>query len=1841
MQRLWQYIRAKLLRPSKWQRANMSRRLTFDLLEDRRLLAVNDFSIVPLWDGERKDGSGFTLINNAGGGAIAGINASVTHTTTTVHSGEGAYRIDTNTPIAQGNFDFVQTSLGATGFPPNYVDTRDLTHYELVSYWIRNETGAPFTLDLELKDYRDSGAHQAKWVQQVATTNQWIQIQAPLDFSQGWMVTGQPELARARALSLVIHADRGAAVNGSIYVDDLTLIEPGGPVNPASTSFDVLAERLAVRTFDALWGARDRTTGLLPTITSFQDIVALNSTAGLIKSLPGAIERDWITRAEGDAYIATVLQSLDQVLDHSTYLPARYLNRLSLEPAFKVEESSVDAALIYLSLFQYRSLPETSPALRAMADGVLARFDFGSFATAKGWRFAFNPNSQTFSSGTYDGYSTEVGVISLAAELAGQVDIATLYHSGVKRIAQASVNSASTYLVHEDAKFRAPFTQWLLPLFVDVSQRGLDNYPVAELASNPLANAIAYQRDVDDRLANVGRGNLLQSDAGDDFTGSNYEAYSVFNDYGRPALVMPWSLPFALLGDASAAGPALQQLLAADLHGPFGMVDSTYWNTGESLPYDIAARNDLWNSALSLMALNEYLFQDNEYLTSTPEVSAALDKVFTSQAVVTPAAQFLFRSTNLYSVSSYPSDFGSPFLPIYMDFGNGGHYFNGGLAGANVEFTHANDTTSVGYGRTSWKLPLIDPFSSTTPFVEFNIESAGPRDIPEVGNAHTLRFLARSDVNGQALRVNIFKSDFSNPTLTPSVVTLNQGWNEYTIGLPAGVKAADIRSVQFVITPKQPGLTTFWLDEIRLDTDGFDPLRLPQSFIPVAPAESIRDTSVYPAFSALYDNALAIIALLATGDAESRATALQITDALIATADTDGSYLNQRYSGHVFQGDNVLRGPFNGTIRTLGDNAWFGIALMHAYSNTGNVAYLNRAITISDWAETNLRAPAGGSNLGGYYFEIGNTTRSTEQNIDTFALNWQIQLKLAAVGDSRASTYEARALHAGNFVRSMYDPTAGAGGGKFWTGTPPGSNTPNTATVALDVQTWATLALPLSPTYANDPTIDWNRPIAWVEANLATTDGVLSGHKYTSGQVPASAVWFEGTGQVGAVHAALNNETQYAQTLGYLRFAQAMAPNGDGQGIIAASVVGLNDPLISGPIYDPRLHVGATSWLVFAEKRVNPFATGAAPNQAPINTVPATIETNEDSSISVTGISITDADALSNSVSVKLTVSHGTLTLATNIGAGLIAGQLSGNGSGTVTISAPLSVINTTLANSSGLTYLGNLDYNGSDILTVTSNDLGNTGPGGPFTDIDTVAITISSINDAPLLNITGSSRLADIAQDEIANNGTSVMAILASGAGGNPISDADSGALRGVAIVSADTAHGSWEFSTNSGSIWTPLGSVSTSNARLLSDAAATRLRFVPQSGYVTDLFNTNLPAIGFRAWDRTSGAEESLADTTTNGGATSFSTAIETATVRVLNPLFVVNGSTLTAQGSAGIDTIVYQQLSATTSIVQVNGFSQVFTTAQITAVVLDGRGGDDLFYGLFNIGLSESFIFTPGGMSSTGGIGVTATDMSTQVIYAEPIDSQTFAGSSGDEVAYVYPNAAIVTQGPLVTITVGIGQTILANTAGTDVAVLVESAGDDTFQGRINRSTFSSSTHAVEVNGFEQVYVFGASGNDTAEFFDGAADDVFYGLSSFSAMAGHGFFYEAIGFDSVEGHGSGGTDIAVFYDTAGNDTFQGRATRSVLVGTGYAIAIEEFDIVYALAFGGGTDSGELFDATGDDVLYAEGNVATLFYATGALIQLYNFDTITAHSTSGADIAVRKTIDYVLTLDGPWIVQ
>ncbi len=144
--------------------------------------------------------------------------------------------------------------------------------------------------------------------------------------------------------------------------------------------------------------------------------------------------------------------------------------------------------------------------------------------------------------------------------------------------------------------------------------------------------------------------------------------------------------------------------------------------------------------------------------------------------------------------------------------------------------------------------------------------------------------------------------------------------------------------------------------------------------------------------------------------------------------------------------------------------------------------------------------------------------------------------------------------------------------------------------------------------------------------------------------------------------------------------------------------------------------------------------TITAVNDAPVNTVPGPQSTNQNTPLIFSSgngnqISVADVDAGSADIRVTLTAANGTITLATTAGLSFTAGD--GTADATMTFDGTLTEVNTAM---NGMSFTPTMGFSGAATLTITSNDLGNTGTGGPLSDTDVVNIQVAtnvSIQDA------------------------------------------------------------------------------------------------------------------------------------------------------------------------------------------------------------------------------------------------------------------------------------------------------------------------------------------------------------------------------------------------------------------------------------------------------------------------------------------------------------------------------
>jgi hypothetical protein len=133
-------------------------------------------------------------------------------------------------------------------------------------------------------------------------------------------------------------------------------------------------------------------------------------------------------------------------------------------------------------------------------------------------------------------------------------------------------------------------------------------------------------------------------------------------------------------------------------------------------------------------------------------------------------------------------------------------------------------------------------------------------------------------------------------------------------------------------------------------------------------------------------------------------------------------------------------------------------------------------------------------------------------------------------------------------------------------------------------------------------------------------------------------------------------------------------------------------------------------------------------NQLPIITMPGVSKTvDEETDLIIGGIRIDDRD--SRSLTVTLSVNHGTLAVKTNVSKGLTESSIRDNKTKTVTLLGDLAQIKATLADPQAITYRGDKDFKSNDSLTIKIDD---TGRG----KTDKLDIVVLNVNDPPVLKI-------------------------------------------------------------------------------------------------------------------------------------------------------------------------------------------------------------------------------------------------------------------------------------------------------------------------------------------------------------------------------------------------------------------------------------------------------------------------------------------------------------------------
>jgi hypothetical protein len=330
----------------------------------------------------------------------------------------------------------------------------------------------------------------------------------------------------------------------------------------------------------------------------------------------------------------------------------------------------------------------------------------------------------------------------------------------------------------------------------------------------------------------------------------------------------------------------------------------------------------------------------------------------------------------------------------------------------------------------------------------------------------------------------------------------------------------------------------------------------------------------------VYDNALAVIALVACGDVTS-ATTIGNALSLAVRKDRsfpDGRVRNAYRAGPMGEGAPALPGWWDDKQKiwaedpaqdgtSTGNVAWAALALLTLHQATGQQSILADAKRLIDWVIANVSSGSGFR--GGFHGydpqQVRLTWISTEHNVDVYAAaTWLFRL----TGERK---YADAASQARQFLERAFDAD------HFLLGTKPDGSLADRGMLALDVQLWPWMAIPEAPA-------KWRSALNFAATHLAVKDGFdFNGDR--------DGLWIEGTAQASLAYRIAGDPHRSAQLR--MTLEADRTPSGFLNATREARVsTGLSiDPTKTEAdfFYYRRPHLGATAWATLAALAWNPF----------------------------------------------------------------------------------------------------------------------------------------------------------------------------------------------------------------------------------------------------------------------------------------------------------------------------------------------------------------------------------------------------------------------------------------------------------------------------------------------------------------------------------------------------------------------------------------------------------------------------------------------------------------------------
>lgn len=480
----------------------------------------------------------------------------------------------------------------------------------------------------------------------------------------------------------------------------------------------------------------------------------------------------------------------------------------------------------------------------------------------------------------------------------------------------------------------------------------------------------------------------------------------------------------------------------------------------------------------------------------------------------------------------------------------------------------------------------------------------------DLRGATVLTFWARGENGGEKVEFYAFgvgRDTNTGAALVPypdsaakislGTVTLSGDWKQYTID----VSGSDLSYVLGGFGWSAVSKTTpvvFYLDNISYNLPRLTSARFLPSY------RTVNSTNFFDVLARnscyIYDASLAVLSFLAVGENER---ARMIADALVYAQDHDRYFTDGRLRNAYQAGELVLPPGWKpngktGTVRlpgywdsvhknwyedeysvstSTGNVAWAMLALLGYYQTCGGQKYLDSVKKMGDWVVNYMSSTSGaggfiGGKRGWEQNQTDITYKSTEHNLDLYVAFKRLY---EITGESRWQNYS---IQASNFVLAMFH-TMSTQSKFFFTGTLEDGVTINEVAVPTDCQSWTLLA------FRNLPAV-YQEGLVFAEVNNRIPG--TWGFDFSSDK---DGTWYEGTAHLSLAYRLVGQYDKSSWTLESAR--SGMAPSGavyaSDKEFITSGFANIDG---SPWLFFHRESVGPTTWLVFAEKRVNPYWIG-------------------------------------------------------------------------------------------------------------------------------------------------------------------------------------------------------------------------------------------------------------------------------------------------------------------------------------------------------------------------------------------------------------------------------------------------------------------------------------------------------------------------------------------------------------------------------------------------------------------------------------------------------------------------